>query len=77
MDYDDILAIAGTTLNYKGGHYRIEPSSMCRIETLLRQIELKALRAVEAKKPEKKLDDLIDTICYCVIAYKRICEDKK
>jgi hypothetical protein len=66
------IEILQDTMEYKGDHYREEPALICPLETLTRQIELKAIRLTEAINLNKKADEAKDIMVYAALALARI-----
>jgi hypothetical protein len=56
------------TLEKKDGAYKNSPIDELPTETWLHQIRIKAERALQAKDPEKRKDELMDCAIYCILA---------
>ena len=55
-------------LEKKDGAYKVSPIDVLPTETWLHQIRIKAERALQAKDPEKRKDELMDCAIYCILA---------
>lgn len=63
------------TLNHKGKKYSTSPIRKARLETLLAQLELKAMRAALTVQNADRIDELRDTACYAILILARVVEE--
>ncbi len=65
--FENLFSGIRNILNLKNDQYRIDPIDQLTIDDLLCQIKIKAVRAQLTSREEKREDELMDIIVYCLL----------
>ena len=65
--FENLFSGIKNILNLKNDQYLIDPIDVLSIDDLLCQIKIKAVRAQLTSREEKREDELMDIIVYCLL----------